>query len=183
MSPPRSLAVMAIMFVVAAAGCIGGQGTQQSQSTADESGADSGWLDAVLKDVSSGEEYRISDFAGKPVLVESFAVWCPTCKRQQDEIGRLHEEVGDSVVSVSLDTDPEEEESLVVEHVNRHGYDWRYSVSPPDVTRQLIEEYGLSVINAPGTPVILVCPDQSSRLLDRGVKSADDLKTEIEAGC
>ena len=33
------------------------------------------WLDVELEDVQSGERFRISDFAGRPVLVKSFAVW------------------------------------------------------------------------------------------------------------
>lgn len=33
------------------------------------------WLDTELVDVETGETFRISDFAGTPVLVKSFAVW------------------------------------------------------------------------------------------------------------
>jgi hypothetical protein len=33
------------------------------------------WLDTELVDVETGETFRISEFAGTPVLVKSFAVW------------------------------------------------------------------------------------------------------------
>ncbi len=33
------------------------------------------WLDTELTDVVTGETFRISDFAGRPVLIKSFAVW------------------------------------------------------------------------------------------------------------
>lgn len=33
------------------------------------------WADVELEDVSTGETFRISDFAGRPVLVKTFAVW------------------------------------------------------------------------------------------------------------
>ncbi len=41
-----------------------------------ESGAE--WLHIPLRDVNSGESFTLADFAGRKVLPESFAVWCPT---------------------------------------------------------------------------------------------------------
>ncbi|MBR9706333.1 TlpA family protein disulfide reductase [Candidatus Pacearchaeota archaeon] len=144
---------------------------------------DTDWKDIELRDVKTGETFKISDFKGKPILLESFAVWCPTCKKQQDEVKKLHEQVGDDVVSVSLDTDPNEGEQKVIEHVNRHGYDWLYVVSPVELTKSLIDQFGTGIVQAPQAPVILVCEDQSARLLQRGVKSDSDLLSEIVKGC
>ena len=45
-----------------------------------------GWKETKLKDIKTGKEFKISDFAGKSILLESFAVWCPTCTKQQNEI-------------------------------------------------------------------------------------------------
>ena len=64
------------------------------------------WRDILLRDVISGESFRISDFEGQTVLLESFAVWCPTCTKQQEEVRKLHEQIGDGVISISLDVDP-----------------------------------------------------------------------------
>jgi thiol-disulfide isomerase/thioredoxin len=136
-----------------------------------------------LVDVATGETFTIGDFAGRPVLVESFAVWCPTCTAQQREIGRLREQEGDAVVHVSLDTDPNETNANIEAHLELNGFDWRYAVSPVLLTQALIDDYGLSIVNAPGAPIVLICPDQSSRLLRRGVKTAADLAGEIAAGC
>jgi len=141
------------------------------------------WKDAELTDIITGNKFKISDFEGKPVLLESFAVWCPTCKAQQDQIKLLHEELGDSVISISMDTDQNEDENKVLQHVNTYGYDWRFVVPPIEVTRALISEFGVTVVYAPGAPTILICEDQSTRLLRRGVKSSNDLKSEIAKGC
>ena len=46
------------------------------------------WAQVELIDAVSGEVFRIADYAGKPILVESFAVWCSTCLRQQKEMAR-----------------------------------------------------------------------------------------------
>jgi thiol-disulfide isomerase/thioredoxin len=141
------------------------------------------WLNIDFADVNTGQTHKISDFTGKPVLVESFAIWCPTCTRQQDKIKEFHEEVGDSVISISLDTDPNEDTEAVKSHSLEHGFDWIYAVSPVPLTRSLIDEFGQGVVNAPSVPVILVCPDQNFKMLSRGVKSVDDLKSAITQGC
>lgn len=81
-------------------------------------------LDIELKDIATSKNFRISDFSDKPVLLESFAVWCPTCTAQQKVTKKFHEEVGDSVISISLDTDPNEDESRVLEHIEKNGFNW-----------------------------------------------------------
>ncbi len=174
--------VAILVMVVFLSGCVKEE-TDQSDAQIPESSAASGWKGIELVDVATGDTFSISDFKGKSVLIESFAVWCPTCRRQQDEMKKLHETVGDSVISISLDTDPNENKEKVLDHMTSHGFDWYFSISPPYLTKALIDEFGTSVVNAPSAPVILVCPDQSSMLLGRGVKTAKELQTEIDSVC
>jgi thiol-disulfide isomerase/thioredoxin len=141
------------------------------------------WRDIPLRDVVSGESFRISDFEGQTVLLESFAVWCPTCTKQQEEVRKLHEQIGDGVISISLDVDPNEDENLVREHAIRNGFDWRYAVAPPELTRALIDQFGTAIVAAPSAPMILICRGEEARLLKRGVKRADKLREEIQRGC
>ena len=44
----------------------------------------------------------------------------------------------------------------------------------------LIDDFGSGVVNAPRAPTVLICPDKTARLLRSGVKSADELKEEID---
>ena len=142
------------------------------------------WMDIELTDVTTGETFKISDFKGQPILLESFAVWCPTCSEQQRQIKKIRETGDDDTVHISLDTDPNEDEDRVREHVEFNRFDWYYAVSPIELTRALIDEFGVVVVNAPRAPVILICEDQSARLLEKGgVKNADELLAEIERGC
>ena len=53
------------------------------------------WHDITLKDVKTGRTFKVADFNGKPIILETFAVWCPICTKQQREIQKLHSEIGD----------------------------------------------------------------------------------------
>ena len=138
------------------------------------------WLAIELTDVRTGESFTIAEFADTPVLLESFAVWCPICTNQQKQVRTLHEKVGDEVVSIALNTDPNEDRAKVAAHLERHGFDWRYAVAPPELLRALKEEFGVGILNAPSAPVVLICPDQNVReLLRRGVKRAKFLQEQV----
>ncbi len=141
------------------------------------------WMDVELTDVATGQTFKISDFEGKPILLESFAVWCPTCLAQQKEIKKVRQSEGEGVIHISLDTDPNEDADMVREHMERNGLDWYFAVSPVELTQALIDEFGLKIVAAPRAPVVLICEDQSTRFLRSGVKSADELASEIEKGC
>ncbi len=170
------IVVVALVGSIVAAGCA-------QQTTPTPSGAPpvaSAWMDIELTDVATGQTFKINDFKGKPVLLESFAVWCLTCLRQQREIKKVREIEGDAIVHISLDTDPNEDADKIREHVERNGLDWYFAVAPIELTNALIDEFGLAVVNAPGAPVILIYEDQSAKLLRSGVKSAEELISEIQ---
>ena len=172
------IVVVVLAVSIFASGC-----AQQTTPTSSVTPpAASAWMDIELTDVATGQTFKISDFKGKPVLLESFAVWCPTCLAQQKEIKKVKESEGDAIIHISLDTDPNEEADKIREHMERNGLDWYFVVSPIELTNALIDEFGLAVVNAPSAPVILISEDQSARLLRSGVKSADDLLSEIETG-
>jgi len=140
------------------------------------------WQTASLEDVNSGETFTVEQFRGTPVLLESFAVWCPTCTKQQREIQKLHDEVGESVISISLDADQNEDADRVRAHTESQGFDWRYVISPIEVTLSLVGDFGPSIVNAPSAPVILICPGGEYKKLDSGVKKVPELKGEV-ASC
>jgi cytochrome oxidase Cu insertion factor (SCO1/SenC/PrrC family) len=142
------------------------------------------WMSYELKDVRTGQTFSINDFVGKSILLESFAVWCPTCTKQQNEVKKLHEEIGDDFVSISIDTDASEDEARVLEHIESNGFEWYYAISPIELTQSLIDEFGNSIVSAPIAPMVLICEDQSFRKLGSlGSRSPEKLKEEIANGC
>lgn len=138
------------------------------------------WRTIELKDVNSQEVFKISDFSGEIVLLESFAVWCPTCTRQQ-KITKDFENQFPNIITVSLDTDPNEDEARVLVHTRSNGFDWRYVVSPIDVTQSLVDEFGLSFVNAPSVPMVIVCSDGRAGKLPNGLKDINELRAAVAA--
>jgi hypothetical protein len=140
------------------------------------------WFGASFTDVRTGDTFSIKDFAGKVVLVETMAVWCPTCKRQQGEIKALHELLGmpADLVSISLDIDPNEDSEYLKAYVEDNTFDWIYAVSPAEVSREIGNLYGDQFLNPPSAPILIVDRQGGVHPLPFGVKSAEDLKAEIE---
>jgi len=49
-----------------------------------------------------GQTVRLSDFRGKPVIVNFWATWCPPCRAETPELQALHRELGDKVVLLGV---------------------------------------------------------------------------------
>ncbi len=54
------------------------------------------WFDMELTDAQTGETFTMNDYAGKVVLLETMAIWCPNCVVQANEVRNLHEVLGKS---------------------------------------------------------------------------------------
>lgn len=139
------------------------------------------WFSVSLTDANTGSEFTLNDYEGKVVLVEMMAVWCSTCKQQQDQIKALHEQLGmpADLVTVSLDIDPNEDLDTVKSYLTSAGYDWLYAVAPADVSREIASLYGDQFLNPPSAPVLIVDRHGAVHPLPFGVKSADDLMQAV----
>jgi hypothetical protein len=141
------------------------------------------WFGASFKDVRSGEVFTIHDFEGKVILVETMAVWCPTCYRQQQEIKALHELLGmrEDFVSISLDIDPNEDEAVLARYTEQNNeFDWYYVVAGSDIAREIGNIYGDQFLNPPSAPVLVVDRRGEAHPLPFGLKSAEDLMKMIQ---
>lgn len=49
-----------------------------------------------------GEKIKLSQFAGKPVLIDFWAAWCPFCIDEMPEIEKIHQEFGDQLVVLGI---------------------------------------------------------------------------------
>ena len=140
------------------------------------------WFGATFTDASTGKTFNINDYKGKVVLVETMAVWCTTCKQQQDNIKAFHTQMGlqNDLVTVSLDIDPNENLDTLKTYVGKTGFDWMYAVSPADVSREIAKLYGDQFLNPPSTPMLLIDRKGVAHPLPFGIKSADDLSKVVD---
>jgi hypothetical protein len=141
------------------------------------------WFKVDLVDVNSGETFRIEDLQGKVVLVETMAVWCSNCLRQQREVQDLHAAMGerDDFVSIALDIDPNEDAAKLRGFAEQQGFDWKYVVAPVAVASEIGELYGQQFLNPPSTPILLIDRHGEVEVLPFGIKGAAELQASVEA--
>jgi cytochrome oxidase Cu insertion factor (SCO1/SenC/PrrC family) len=140
------------------------------------------WFAANLSDVRSGENFTINDLAGKVILVESMAIWCPTCLRQQMQVSELHTLLGerDDFASVGLGIDPNENAEQLKAYIESNGFDWRYAIAPVDVSREIAQLYGDQFVNPPSAPMLIIDRHGGAHPLPFGVKDAQSLMEALE---
>ena len=140
------------------------------------------WFDVEMTDVLTGETFTINDYAGKVILLETMAVWCPNCIFQQHEVAKLHESLGypDDFVSISLDTDLNEDQEILKAYVEEWGFDWHFAVSPRQVTHDLGNLYSAQYVNPPLAPMMIIDRDGTIEHLPYGIKDVDTLLEFVE---
>ncbi len=100
----------------------------------------------------------------------------------QQQIQELHNLLGmpADLVSISLDIDPNEDNTVLKNYVEKNGFDWIYAVAPKDVAREIGLLYGDQYLNPPSAPMLIIDRQGEAHTLPFGVKSADDLKKAVE---
>lgn len=156
--------------------------TAEPEISGEMMGETPAWMKTDLVDVNSGKTFTIDSFKGKVILVEMFAIWCPTCLRQQKEVMALYDNLGmsEDLVLVGLDVDPNEDAAAVKEYTGKHGFSWYYAVAPVDVAREIGNLYGSQFLNPPSAPILLIDRDGKVVPLETGLKNVEKLKNSVE---
>ena len=133
-------------------------------------------------DATTGETFTINDFRGKVVLVETMAMWCSNCLRQQKEVRELHNLLGerDDFVGIGIDVDLNEDLVRLADYTQNNGFHWYYSVANQDVLSGISESLGGQFLNPPSTPIVIIDKDGNMHPLPFGIKSVDSLLSAVE---
>jgi len=140
------------------------------------------WVTAELTDVNSAESFSIQELEGNVILVETLAMWCSNCLKQQKEVAELHALLGerDDFISLGLDIDPNEKTEDLKAYVESNGFDWKYAVVPAEVTREISDLYGTQFLNPPSTPMLIIDKTGQVHPLPFGIKRAEKLLEELK---
>jgi thiol-disulfide isomerase/thioredoxin len=160
----------------ALAGCLGG-----GDSSGDSGGGVEDWRTVELEDVTSGEQFTVAGI-DEPVFVHPFAVWCSTCKRQNDELDSFQQTNDREVVQLNIGAGENTDD--VTEYARQNGYAprARFAVAPSGVSGALADEFGPAAVSPPQSPVILVCPDGTTAELSKQADSGE-LADAIDTNC
>ena len=141
------------------------------------------WYNVGLMNAADDKKFSLADFKGKVVLVETMAIWCPTCLAQQEEVDALHKQLGanDEIISVSLDIDPHEQTADLKAYVAQNGFLWRYAVAPQSAARAIGNQFGAMFLNPPATPMFIIDREGNVHPLALGLKKADVLKSAVQS--
>jgi hypothetical protein len=140
------------------------------------------WFDMELTDAQTGATFTINDYAGKVVLLETMAIWCPNCIIQGNEVRDFHEMLGnpDDLISVSLDVDFYEDQASLKEYVSEFGFDWHFAVAPLLVARALGNLYSAQYLNPPLSPMLIIDREGNVHQLEYGLKDSETLQKIVE---
>ena len=58
--------------------------------------------DFALQDYN-GKTVQLADFAGKPLVINSWAAWCPFCKKELVDFATVQKEFGSDAVIIAID--------------------------------------------------------------------------------
>ena len=143
---------------------------------------DQPWATAELTDVTTGEVFRLADHAGKVLIIETMAIWCPTCQLQQAAVDEALTRLDLAKVKyVVLDVDLHEDAADLARYQAELGFDGTFAIAGIPVSRALAEEFGANVLNPPLTPIVIVSTDGTATLTEYGRKSAEEIVALVAA--
>jgi thiol-disulfide isomerase/thioredoxin len=124
----------------------------------------------------------VSDFAGKVILVEMMATWCPSCEAEMSQVQLLHDAYGPNsdLVTISLDVDPNEDSAVLKKFAAQKGFSWIIAVAPPSVRTFLAKNYDVDLLNPPLQPMLIIDREGGVWGLPFHLKSAISLKKTID---
>lgn len=138
------------------------------------------WFDVQMTDVVTGNQFKVSDYTGKVILIDNMATWCPTCQGEMSQVQQLHKQYGADLVTISLDVDPNEDGALLKKYAAKNGFDWIIAVAPTAVGAFLSKNYDVELLNPPLQPMMIIDKQGGVWGMPFGIKSAESLKKTID---
>ena len=149
------------------------------ESMVDDSMELSAWQTTAITDVD-GSTFTLADFAGRPVLVETFATWCPKCRTQLGTTNEVAAAAGVDAVVIALSVETDITADDVRSYAADNGFSsMRFAVVTPELLAALVDAFGPSVANPPATPKFVIDAMGDVGELITGSSNADTLTAAL----
>ncbi|HWQ68105.1 MAG TPA: redoxin family protein [Methanospirillum sp.] len=141
------------------------------------------WMSIPITDVITGRETSIIELAsqGKPVIMHTFAVWCPACSVQLRETKKLMLNNPDSFIILGVDIDPRENGDQVRNHIEKNKFAGMFVSAPPDFSRSLMKTLGSQIIQS--IPQTVIICNESVTYIGDGAFPEGKLRTILSQIC
>ncbi|WP_353649971.1 redoxin family protein [Nakamurella sp. A5-74] len=196
-SPRRAIAAASAAAVLVLAGC-GSSGTAAvgsapgpaaaSSNAATGSGAvaapadtaeQAAWKKLPITDVS-GKTFTIGDLQGKPVFVQFFATWCPSCRAQLTSTNAAAQQAGGNAVVLALSVETELDVADVAKYSSDNNFDAvTFAVMSPEMLAAVVAAFGNNAANPPSTPHVLVSSSGAVGELSTGAEATDAITASL----
>ncbi len=185
-----------ILFIfVFLSGCTG-NGTGSAETSAapinrDETtdpGANTGslplWMQVPMTDCRTGSEISVSFSlaAKKPLIIQTFTIWCPACTYQLQETNKLLNEYPERYEALAIDIEMREGKEDIAGHISRNSLSkGHYAAAREEVLLGMIQSFGREIIlTMPRT--VVIC-NGTVYLFQPGAIPAPLLKQSLEDLC
>ena len=98
--------------------------------------------DFALQDYE-GKTVKLSDFKGKPMVINSWAAWCPFCRKELVDFAVAQKEFGDTVAIIAIDR--AETRDIAKKYTDELGVtgDMAFLIDPSDSFYQSIAGFSM----------------------------------------
>lgn len=114
----------------------------------------------------NGSQVSLEDLLGRPVVLEFFATWCPSCIKNTEHLNRLEARFGDRIHILSIDVDPWEKAPAIRSFIQQNDVSWPVAVDEQGRVSQAYHVGSLST-------EVLVSPDGAIVHVETGVADHD----------
>jgi len=183
--------IVTLFFMLFAATCMGGCVSSQEVPSGEEPAQADGtdeiqtqpgyeWLVVPMTDVITAETFTLEEYikTGTPVVIHTFAIWCPACTMQLNESTEFFDEFPGKAHIIGIDIDETESMQSIAQHVNKNGFTGTFAAAPNELSQGLIDTFGPSIILQMPQTIIIVGNDIFH--LGPGVRTVKGLSTVID---
>ena len=131
----------------------GGQDGQAARGGQDGQAANAGQSEDTPKikapdftvEDANGEQVKLSDMLGKPVVLNFWASWCPPCKSEMPEFDKVYNDLGDKVQFMMVNMTDGQRETVATgsKYVSNHDFSFPVYF---DTAQEAAYAYGIQSI-------------------------------------